>query len=29
LPAPGIRRKPAFRFAAWQPQPTPWRVVDI
>ncbi|MDE2165282.1 MAG: NRDE family protein [Alphaproteobacteria bacterium] len=29
LPAPGIRRKPAFRFAAWQPKPTSWGAIEI
>ena len=29
LPASGIRRKPAFRFATWQPKPTPWRAIKI
>lgn len=27
LPAPGLGLKPAFRFAAWQPKPLPWRDV--
>lgn len=28
LPAPG-RRKAKFRFAAWQPTPTPWRDIPV
>ena len=29
LPAPGKGLKPVFRFAAWQPQPAPWRDIPL
>jgi len=29
LPAPGKGLKPVFRFAAWQPEPTPWRDISL